>query len=118
MMHDAPMFSLSGMVVDGFVNDVYDGDSIKVVFPIHGNYYKWNLRLNGADSPEIRTRDHQEKLKGFASRDALKEKIAKKHVILKLYDFDKYGRLLGDVYLEDENINEWLIKNGHAIVYL
>ena len=40
-------------------------------------------------------------------------------VYLKCGKFDKYGRLLGYVYIEDdtESVNEMMIKNNHAYEY-
>jgi endonuclease YncB( thermonuclease family) len=36
---------------------------------------------------------------------------------LKNVDNEKYGRVLGDVYLDDLHINEWLIKERFAVRY-
>ena len=30
---------------------------------------------------------------------------------------EKYGRLLADIYLGDENINKWLINQNFAVKY-
>ena len=38
-------------------------------------------------------------------------------VTLKNVDTEKYGRILADVYLDDENINEWLISKEYAVRY-
>ena len=29
----------------------------------------------------------------------------------------KYGRWLGEVFMEEENINQWLLKEGYARTY-
>ena len=49
------------------VVSVYDGDTIKVVFPIIGSgsmkLYKWNCRINGVDTPELRTKNNLERFR-------------------------------------------------------
>lgn len=116
---DAPDFSkcVDGKVLEAKVISVYDGDSIKVIFPLNGVLYRWSCRLNGVDTPEIRTRNLKEKEMGYKVRDFLREKILNKVVTLNCGELDKYGRLLVDINYESENINEWLIKNGYAYEY-
>ena len=79
--------------------------------------YKWNCRLINIDTPEIRTRNLREKAYGKKVRDYLRKKILNKIVTVSCKDFDKYGRLLVEIFYEDENINNWLIDNGYAKVY-
>lgn len=130
-------------VLKGKVVDVYDGDSIKLVLPfiikrgvskykILNNFfkssdiiqlYKWNCRLTGLDTPEIRTRNLKEKEFGLEVRDKLREKILNNLLFVKCGVFDKYGRLLVTLYDSDENlkkdysINQWLIDNKYAKEY-
>ena len=116
---DAPDFSkcVDGKVLEAKVISVYDGDSIKVIFPLNGVLYRWSCRLNGVDTPEIRTRNLKEKEMGYKVRDFLREKILNKVVTLNCGELDKYGRLLVDINYESENINQWLITNGYAYEY-
>ena len=104
---DAPMFSdcVNGTTVTAKVVSVYDGDTIKVVFPLNNIFYKWNCRLMGVDTPELRTRNAKEKEYGYFVRDRLREKISDKIVILKCEDLDKYGRLLVTVICDDDACN-------------
>ena len=108
---------------------VYDGDTIQVVFPLQGILYRWSCRLSGVDTPELRTRNKNEKKYGYEVRDALREKILNKMIELHCGEFDKYGRLLGKIYLKtdeqqggsnensDSSINQWLIDNEYAFKY-
>lgn len=116
---DAPNFneSLKDYETEAKVASVYDGDSIRVIFPLNGQLYKWNSRLYGIDTPEIRTRCLKEKEFGLKVRDILREKILRQVIKIKCYELDKYGRLLIDVYLEDTHINNWLIENSYAFKY-
>ena len=134
--------SFKGQEKIGKVVSVYDGDSIKIVFPLindmSNTLYKWNCRLINIDTPEIRTRNLKEKEFGLKIRDILRDKILNKVVTIKCHDFDKFGRLLVEVFVKEIDmstinkitsvfsnkknnnlisINEWLIKNNYARVY-
>lgn len=100
------------------VIDVYDGDTITVNIDLgfYVHLHKQKFRLLYVDAPEIRglSREH-----GIISRDALRNKILGKTIIIKTYkdSKDKYGRWLCEVWLENENINKWIIENHFATEY-
>ena len=81
----------------------------------------------GLDTWESRTRDLEEKKKGLAAKARTKElleKVSSKsgYFRLKSHGVGKYGRVLGEIFIEDKegkqyNINETLISEGHAYVY-
>tara|TARA_B100000035_G_scaffold310857_2_gene319407 strand:+ start:7253 stop:7681 length:429 start_codon:yes stop_codon:yes gene_type:complete len=116
---NVPQFSLEGLETEAKIYSVYDGDTVKAIFPLHDKLYKWNCRLSGVDTPELRTRCKIEKQYGYKVRDYLREKILNKVVKIKCGDFDKYGRLLVEIYCnEDEcNVNNWLVDNNYAFSY-
>lgn len=118
-INDAPKFSkcVYEQEIEAKVVSVYDGDTIKAIFPLNDKLYKWNCRLSGIDTPEIRTLSALEKQHGYLVRNALREKILNKVVSLKCGDLDKYGRLLVQVIHQEENINQWLIDNNYAFAY-
>ena len=105
----------------GRVIKVYDGDSITVAarIPILKNntIYKFNIRLNRIDTPELKTKNPIEKEYAIKIRDLLSEKIMNKMVNIKVLKTDKYGRCLAEVSYKKNNINDWLINNGYAINY-
>ena len=111
------LFSLEGHEYRAKVVDVYDGDTIKCVFPIHDTLYRWNCRLTGVDTPELRTRCKTEKAYGYKVRDYLREKILNKMVYVRCGDFDKYGRLLVEILCDDCLVNDWLVHNNYAFAY-
>ena len=118
-INDAPKFDqcVNGKSVEAKVVDVYDGDSIKAIFPLHDTLYKWTCRLDGVDTPELRTNNAAEKQMGYKVRDALREEIMNQVVILECGNLDKYGRLLVKVYKDGTCINDWLITNKYAFAY-
>ena len=114
---DATEFSFEGDFKEAKVLEVYDGDTITVAFPFGGKMFRWKCRLNGVDTPELRTRNLKEKEFGYKVRDYLREKILGKVVKISCKDFDKYGRLLVEVYDDTESVNNWLIENEYAFAY-
>ena len=94
------------------VNEVYDGDTITATLDL-GFYIKLRLRLRllGINTPEVRGEERPE---GLISRDRLREKILGKEVIVRTGKTGKYGRWISEIIFNDENINEWLVKEGLA----
>ena len=98
----------------GLVLEVYDGDTITVeVFLGFNIKFIEKFRLLYINAPEMRG---EEKSDGTISRDKLREKILNKNVIIKTSKDKKgkYGRYLAEVFLEEENINNWLVVEGLA----
>ena len=106
-----------GKITRAKVVSVYDGDTVKVTFPYMGKMFRWNCRIRGVDTPEIRTTDPFEKREGLAARDALKEKILGRLVVVTCGKFDKYGRLLVDIHVDGTSITDWLISNKYGVAY-
>jgi len=100
------------------IKQVYDGDTITIDLDLGFYIHVFNqkFRLLYVDAPEIRGKS---KTLGIASRDALRDKILGKEVIIQTFkdSKDKYGRWLCEIFLDGENINQWLIDNGHATQY-
>jgi endonuclease YncB( thermonuclease family) len=125
--NDTEMFSLEGQYKLCKVVDVYDGDTIKVVFELNGSFYRWIVRMLGYNSPEMRVsinnpaRDTIKQL-AIESRDFLKSIIQNDDqlVYIKCGGFDKYGRLLGTIYVNKEDkvsINQLMIDNHKGVIY-
>lgn len=101
----------------GTVVKVYDGDTITVVakLKLDGSpYYKFSVRLNGIDTPEMRGPDRD---KAVLARDALSSLVLHKIVRLENVKTEKYGRLLADIYVDEIHVNSWLIQEGYAKPY-
>lgn len=99
------------------VRKVVDGDTFWID---NGSQKGLKIRLIGVDAPESRNSGNKVKaFYGKESSDYLSSLIAGKKVRLE-YDaghFDKYGRTLAYVYLEDGTfVNAMLVKNGYASV--
>lgn len=112
-----PAFSLNGFKTDAKVVKVYDGDTVHVVFSYFDKFFKWTCRIAHVDTPELRTKNEEEKKKGYEVRDKLRELIMGKIVQLHCHEFDKYGRLLIDIEIDGVKVDEWLLSNGYAKKY-
>ena len=102
------------------VERVVDGDTVDVVidlgFDIH---FATRVRLYGMDTPESRTRNKDEKVRGYMSKDFLEEWMEKDDVIIRTRrdKKGKFGRVLGEMLVRGENINKLMIKECLAVEY-
>jgi endonuclease YncB( thermonuclease family) len=112
-----PFFTLKGHKCLAKVVHVYDGDTVHLVFEFLGQLFKWHTRIAHVDTPELRTKNLEEKKLGYQTRDKLIEYIHGKVVEVVCLDFDKYGRVLAEITYNGERIDEWLITNGYAKPY-
>jgi endonuclease YncB( thermonuclease family) len=111
-------------ISEGKIIRVYDGDTVTIAarFKIDGVYvpklFRYNVRLRGIDSPEMKTKNSTEKSLALKSRDALTELIMDRMVRLENVEYDKYGRILANVITEGGiNVSNWMIENGYAVEY-
>ncbi len=98
---------------------VIDGDTIDVTLNLGFDVQlkKQRLRLHGIDTPESRTRNLAEKALGLAAKDRLIE-LCGQEIMIESLGRGKYGRILAVPYtVDNENICEMLIKEGHAVEY-
>ena len=104
------------------VTRVVDGDTVDAFvdlgFDMHS---KQRVRLFGINTPECRTRDKEEKKRGLAAKARLKEMLSeeKNKCVIKtrLDKKGKFGRVLGVLYVNDKDLNNQLVKEGHAKKY-
>jgi micrococcal nuclease len=100
------------------VIDVYDGDTCTIAMWIGFQKYSFKMRLFGIDTPELRTKNAAEKEAGYKAKDHLSSLILGKKVKIVFADKEeKFGRLLGTIYLGGKNINQMMITSGHAKEY-
>lgn len=108
----------------GKVVRVYDGDTITISarIIIDGveipKIFRFNVRIRGIDSPELKTKNPKEKALAIQSRDRLAGFIMNDMVTLENVDYDKYGRILADVKTKDgTNVSSWMLENKLAVEY-
>lgn len=103
-------FSLTfaGESIHGKVIGVHDGDTLTML--VDGNK-KIKIRLAQIDAPE------SSQAFGQKSKQALAKKTFGKDAVIIQETVDRYGRIVGDVFVSGENINEIQVKQGMAWVY-
>lgn len=107
-------------LTEGIVVKVYDGDTITIASKMpwkDSPYYRFSVRINGIDCPEIRTQNENEKKCAFIARDLLQTKLMNNIVTLKNVSLEKYGRILADVFIGEEDISNMLLNENLAVVY-
>lgn len=143
---DIEEFTLKDVTTYGKLVDIYDGDTCKLVLHVHNGLQKFNCRLMGLDTPEMKPLKSKEGREAEISKahqcrnrviqlatncpcvltDLLKKPECKKLldqntvlVKVKCHEFDKYGRLLVTIFpLNSEtSINDLLISEGMAYAY-
>jgi endonuclease YncB( thermonuclease family) len=139
---DVPKYSLKGKKLTGKVVYVYDGDTVHIVFYIMNSFVNFICRLDGIDTPELCPKNNNilEKNAGIKSRNYLISKVVNnlsepiseiitkkdikkicekstKLITVNCGDFDKYGRLLVELFDNNLCINQAMIDNKFAIAY-
>jgi len=97
---------------------IVDGDTVDVRIDLGFNvWHKCRLRLMGINAPESRTRDLEEKSRGLAAKQWLIDRLEFKDVEMQSHGTGKYGRVLAELFVEGVNINQLMVKEGHATEY-
>lgn len=140
---DVPYFNFDKVNMKAKVLRIYDGDTIICAFEYNNKYYKHKFRLRGIDTPEIKDGS----MDAFEARNTLIKLITScnidindkssyqkinnllktnnKYISINCFEYDKYGRILADIYVEDNNsneqtltnVNEYMLRNGLAKKY-
>ena len=107
---------------------IIDGDTIDAEIDLGFDVkIKKRIRFMGINTPETRTKDLEEKAKGLAAKDRVKQLLdGCENITLNSHGVGKFGRCLGEFMLDMVdgsekltlvNLNELLIKEGHAVEY-
>ena len=140
-----PMFSWEGQCVKARIVDAHDADSCRAVFRTpDASYKQFIIRLDGIDGREVTSHNPKETAAAFRARNRLLSLLApsvfdadkgysKKDILRMLEDnvvlaylvlgkSDKYGRVLAQVFSEQDNhlkhsVNHILLDEGMAHEY-
>ena len=109
--------------IECMVERVLDGDTVSVVVR-NGGGASSKIRLYGIDAPETeKVNKKSGKISkpgqpfGEESRNALISKIRDAIVTIKIYDIDRYKRLVGVIYKGNRDINKEMVAEGWALAY-
>lgn len=134
---DAPAFTISG-VKQARVVSLHDGDTLTCVMYYCDGYFKFPVRMDGIDTPEMTSKDPELKSRALAARDRLFHLVSsgfgnvntttwkkkdfdeffKKNFVavdLDCKGLDKYGRLLATI--GNPSFSSILVQEGLAYPY-
>ena len=103
------------------VTRVVDGDTVDANIDLGFDIsYFSRIRLFGIDTPESRTRNKDEKLRGLLAKEYIVNALANgKQIVVKtaLEKKGKYGRVLGSLVVDGLDLNQDMIGKHLAVAY-
>tara|TARA_R100000329_G_scaffold16600_2_gene16881 strand:+ start:596 stop:1015 length:420 start_codon:yes stop_codon:yes gene_type:complete len=103
------------------VTRVVDGDTVDANIDLGFDIsYFSRIRLFGIDTPESRTRNKDEKLRGLLAKEYIVNALANgKEIVVKtaLEKKGKYGRVLGSLVVDGLDLNQDMIAKHLAVAY-
>ena len=107
------LFLLSVMVpaaeISGKVVAVFDGDTVTLLDDL--DKAKFRIRLSGIDAPE------KKQTFGTAAKKHLSGLVLGKMVSVRFKKVDRYGRIVGTIWIDGEDINRRMLRDGMAWHY-
>jgi micrococcal nuclease len=107
----------------GKVVKVYDGDTIyiasdEIKCPMPNKTFRFAIRIKHIDTPEIRTKNAEEKALAKKAKHAMEELVLNKYVTLEEVEHEsKWGRILAVVKVNGVTISDVMLEMGHAKPY-
>lgn len=106
---------------------VIDADTLDLMLDLGFNIFvEKRVRLSGIDSPEIHSKLLEEKEHAIRSKKYVINffegaKLNNQKIILKILseneEEDKYGRILGEIIVDNKSLNNLLLENNLAFPY-
>lgn len=104
------------------ITRIVDGDTVDLDIDLGFNItISHRVRLKGINAPETKTLDLEEKNKGIQARLWLEKELSRSgEWIIETTKEDKYGRMLGTLYLVGDpvTVNEKMLNEGIAKPYM
>lgn len=140
--YKTPSWSLQGRVMWARLVDMYDADTLTLILPLQSGYYKFSGRVYGIDTSEMKSKLAENKANAYKARNrmlqlcnvpniSLEYSYTRKEiqtllaqdvylVWIKCGIWDKYGRLLVEVFTNNEDstdLGKVLIEENLAYPY-
>ena len=98
------------------VKKIIDGDTVQLRVDLGFSIFTdITIRLARINAPEIKGETYFD---GLESKEYLSKIIpVGTEIILKCDGRDKFGRWIGELYKDNENINDMMINSNHAKLY-
>ena len=104
------------------ITRVVDGDTVDIDIDLGFGVWlhKERVRIYGIDTPESRTRDKVEKKYGLMAKEFVKQFVKGDSIKLTTQKYDakgKFGRILGDIIVDNKSLSDTMIQEHHAVIY-
>ena len=104
------------------ITKVVDGDTAKGDIDLGFGivYANQTIRFWGIDTPESRTRDLEEKYYGKLASQYVKDRliVGEKYQMRTEIDKGKFGRILGEFFINGVSLNQQMIDENMAVKYM
>ncbi|MGH8811407.1 MAG: thermonuclease family protein [Advenella sp.] len=101
-----PVFAATWL--EGWVVGIADGDTLTILDKARRRH---KIRLAQIDAPESGMPY------GRAAKKFLSDAVYRRTVMVQAGEYDRYGRVVGTVYLNQKNINMQMVASGYAWAY-
>lgn len=103
-----PLGTAGELEFSGRVTSITDGDTLRIINSLGESQI---IRLYGIDAPE------RDQPYGTQATNALRQKLSNSQISIVQQDIDDYGRIVGTIFLNERNINQEMVVQGHAWWY-
>ena len=92
-----------------FIENCYDGDTCTT-------FKGESIRLACIDTPELKGRN-ADPIPAKSAKNFLNSLVANQKVSIKRITRDRYGRTVAELFKDEENIQELIVKKGFGKIY-
>ena len=92
-----------------FIKDCYDGDTCTT-------FKGETIRLACIDTPELKGRNANP-IPAKSAKNFLNALVANQEVSIKRITKDRYGRTVAELFKNEENLQELIVKKGFGVIY-
>ena len=92
-----------------FIKNCYDGDTCTT-------FKGETIRLACIDTPELKGRNANP-IQAKSAKDFLNALVSNQEVSIKRITHDRYGRTVAELFKDEENIQELIVKKGFGVIY-
>ena len=101
--------SASALLPIVFIKECYDGDTCTTL-------YGEKIRLACIDTPELKGLK-ADPIPAREARDFVNKLVVNEGVAIKRITNDRYGRTVGELFKNEVNIQELIVKKGYGKIY-
>ena len=101
--------STVGSLPKVFIDNCYDGDTCTT-------FEGETIRLACIDTPELKGRNANP-IPAKSAKNFLNTLVANQEVSIKRITKDRYGRTVAELFKDDENLQELIVKKGFGVIY-